>query len=134
MDIEEHRLLKDDGRRYWIIRLNSEDAEARGVAHGDLVRAFNDRGEVILAAYVTERVRPGTAHCYESCADYEPAGEPGHSPDLAGCINILTPKRFITPTSPGQACNTALIEVERLPDAAAGLTAGTRRRAAPSDP
>ena len=116
-DIEEHRLLKDDGRRYWIVRLNSEDAEARGIAHGDLVRAFNDRGEVILVAYVTERVRPGTAHSYESCADYEPAGEPGHSPDLAGCINILTPKRFITPTSPGQACNTALIEVERLPDA-----------------
>ncbi len=117
VDIEEHRLLKDDGRHYWIIRLNSEDAEARGVAHGDLVRAFNDRGEVLLAAYVTERVRPGTVHCYESCADYEPAGEPGHSPDLAGCINILTPKRFITPTSPGQACNTALIQVERLPDA-----------------
>ena len=69
-------------------------------------------------AYLTERVRPGTAHCYESCADYEPAGEPGHSPDLAGCINILTPEAItITPTSPGQACNTALIEVERLPDA-----------------
>ena len=117
-DIEEHRLLKDDGRRYWIIRLSTEDAAARGVAHGDLVRAFNERGEVILAAYITERLRPGTVHSYESCADYQPAGEPGHSPDLAGCINILTSKRYITPTSPGMACNTCLIEVERLPESA----------------
>ena len=32
----------------------------------DLVRAFNDRGAVILAAQVTERVPPGTVHSYES--------------------------------------------------------------------
>ena len=47
-------------------------------------------------------------------ADYAPTGEQGRSPDRAGCVNILTSKRFITPTSPGQACNTCLIEVERL--------------------
>jgi trimethylamine-N-oxide reductase (cytochrome c) len=112
-DIEDHRELKDDGWYYWLIRLNPEDAEARGIADGDLVRAHNDRGEVILCARVTGKVRPGTAHSFESCADYAPTGEQGHSPDRAGCINILTSKRFITPTSPGQACNTCLIEVER---------------------
>ena len=74
--------------------------------------AFNDRGEVILAAQVTERVAPGTVHCYESVADYVPLGEPGHSPDTAGCINILTPKRFVTPTSTGMAPNSCLIQVE----------------------
>ena len=45
-DIEDHRELKDDGWYYWLIRLNPEDAEARGIAEGDLVRAFNDRGSV----------------------------------------------------------------------------------------
>ena len=99
-----------------VIRLNPEDAEARGIAEGDLVRAFNDRGSVILCARVTGKIRPGTVHSFESCADYTPTGEQGYSPDRAGCINILTSKRFITPTSPGQACNTCLIEVERLDD------------------
>jgi anaerobic selenocysteine-containing dehydrogenase len=88
-------------------------AVARGVAHGDLLRALNDRGDVILAAQVTERVPPGTVHCYESVADYVPLGEPGHSPDTAGCINILTPKRFVTPTSTGMAPNSRFIQVEK---------------------
>ncbi len=111
-DIEDHRELKDDGWYYWLIRINSEDAGARGIADGDLVRAYNDRGSVIMAARVTERIRPGTVHSAESCADYQPTGAPGESPDRAGCVNILTPKRYITPTSPGQACNSCLVEVE----------------------
>ena len=89
------------------------DGAARGIADGDLVRAFNDRGSVILVARLTERVPAGVVHSYESCADYEPAGAPGESPDLAGCVNILTPKRFITPTSTGMANNSCLIQVER---------------------
>ena len=101
-----------DGYHYWIIRLNTKDGAARGIKEGDLVRAFNDRGSVILAAQLTERLPPGTAHCYESCADYQPLGRPGESPDRAGCINLLTSKRFITPTSTGQAPNSCLIQVE----------------------
>ena len=111
-DVKDHRVLVD-GHHYWILRLNTADAEARGVAEGDLIRAFNDRGDVILAAQVTERVPPGTVHSYESVADYLPLGEPGHSPDTAGCINILTPKRFVTPTSTGMAPNSCLIQVEK---------------------
>ena len=68
---------------------------------------------MILAAQVTERVPPGTVHSYESCADYLPLGEPGESPDIAGCVNILTPKRYITPTSTGMANNSCLIQVEK---------------------
>jgi anaerobic selenocysteine-containing dehydrogenase len=98
---------------YWILRLNTCDAELRGIRDGDLIRAFNDRGEVILAAQVTERVAPGTVHSYESVADYLPLGEPGHSPDTAGCVNILTPKRFVTPTSTGMAPNSCLVQVEK---------------------
>ncbi len=112
-EVKDHRVLKDDGRYYWIIRLSTADAAARGIADGDLVRAFNDRGSVILAARLTERVPAGVVHSYESCADYEPAGAPGESPDLAGCVNILTPKRFITPTSTGMANNSCLIQVEK---------------------
>lgn len=55
----------------------------------------------------------GPVHCYESWADYLLLGEPGYSPDAVGCINILTPKRFVTPTSTGMASNSCLIHVQK---------------------
>ena len=112
-EVKDHRVLKADGHQYWIMRLNPGDAAARGVADGDLIRAFNDRGSVLLAAQVTNRVRPGVVHSYESCADYLPLGEPGRSTERAGCVNTLTSKRYITPTSTAMAPNSCLIQVER---------------------
>ena len=112
-EIKDHRILKEDGHYYWIMRLSPKDAEARGVRNGDLIRAFNDRGEVILAAQITERIRPGTVHSYESCGDYQPLGEPGASPDQAGCVNLLTSSRFLTPTSTAMAPNSCRIQVEK---------------------
>jgi len=111
-EIPEHRVLKEDGYYYWIIRINSVDAEKRGIKNGNLVKAYNGRAAVILAAQVTERVPPGTVHSYEGCAGYEPIGEPGKSPDKAGDINLLTPERFVSKNSPGIAPNSCLVEVE----------------------
>jgi trimethylamine-N-oxide reductase (cytochrome c) len=111
-DVKDHRVLIG-GYYYWIIRINTGDAEARGIRQNDLVRVFNDRGEVILAAQVTERVPPGTVHSYESSAEYDPVGEPGASPDRAGCVNLLTPSRYITKNSAGMAPNSCLVQVAR---------------------
>ena len=113
-DIQDHRVLKEDGHYYWIMRINSKDASVRGINDLDLIKAFNDRGEVILAARVTDRVPPGTVHSYESCADYLPDGKPGESADRAGCVNILTPSRYISKNACGMAPNSCLIEVARL--------------------
>lgn len=91
-DVSEHRTLVD-GHHYWIARMNSRDAAARGIGHGDLVRLFNDRGGVICAVRVSERVRLGVVHSYESAAVYEPVGDPGCSDDRGGCVNLPTPRR-----------------------------------------
>ncbi|MFV0438201.1 MAG: molybdopterin-dependent oxidoreductase [Desulfopila sp.] len=109
-DVKDHRVLID-GYYYWILRINSQDAAARGIAHLDLVTVFNDRGQVICAAHLTERVPPGTVHSYEGSAVYEPMGEPGSSPDRGGCINMLTPSRPIIKNSHSTASNTCLVEV-----------------------
>jgi anaerobic selenocysteine-containing dehydrogenase len=112
-EVKDHRVLKEDGHYYWIMRLNSKDAADRGVKDGDLIRAFNDRGSVILAVRVTERVPAGTVHSYESSAEYDPLGTPGESPDRGGCVNILTNIRLITPTSWGMSNNSCMIQVEK---------------------
>ena len=112
-EVAEHRILVD-GRHYWIARLNPTDAVARGISDGDLVRLHNDRGGVICAARLSERVRPGVVHSYESSAVYEPVGAPGLSDDLGGCVNILTPSRMMIERSHAMAANSCLVEVERL--------------------
>ncbi|HVN96363.1 MAG TPA: molybdopterin-dependent oxidoreductase [Syntrophorhabdaceae bacterium] len=111
-DIEDHRVLID-GYYYWIARMNPHDAKTRSIKNHDLVRVFNDRGSVICAAQITERVGPGTIHSYEGSAVYDPIGEPGKSADRGGCMNILTPARPIIKKSHSIAANSCLVEIEK---------------------
>jgi molybdopterin guanine dinucleotide-containing S/N-oxide reductase-like protein len=111
-DIKDHRVLIDD-YYYWIARINSQDAAERSIQENDLVRLFNDRGSVVCAAQVTERVPRGVVHSYEASASYDPVGEPGRSTDKGGCVNLLTPSRPIIKRSHAAAMNTCLVQVER---------------------
>ena len=110
-DVRDHRVLID-GRYYWIVRVNPTDAAARGLAQHDLVRVFNDRGAVICAVRLTERVPAGTVHSYESSAVYDPVGEPGNSPDRGGCMNLLTPSRMMIRKAHALAANSCLVQIE----------------------
>jgi molybdopterin guanine dinucleotide-containing S/N-oxide reductase-like protein len=111
-DIVDHRVLID-GYYYWTARIHFADAAARGIRHNDLIRLFNDRGSVICAAVLTERLVPGVVHSAESSSQYDPIGEPGASPDRGGCVNLLTPKRHMTGKTTASAPNSCLIEVEK---------------------
>jgi trimethylamine-N-oxide reductase (cytochrome c) len=111
-DIKDHRVLIN-GYYYWIVRVNPQDAAARGIKADDLVKVFNKRGAVICAAQVTERIPPGTVHSYESAAIYDPVGEPGKSPDRGGCINLLTPSRPMIKKSHSFAANSCLVQIEK---------------------
>ena len=110
-DIKDHRVLVD-GHYYLVARINAADAKARGIKTNDLVKLFNGRGAVICAAYVTERLRPGVVHSYESSAVYDPIGEPGKSPDRGGCVNTLTNDRSQSERTTSMAPNACLIELE----------------------
>jgi trimethylamine-N-oxide reductase (cytochrome c) len=111
LNIEDHR-VPVDGHYYWIIRMNPEDAKARGIGRHDLVKVFNDRGAVICAALPTQRLPRGVCHGYESSAIYEPMGEPGKSVDRGGCLNLLTPEKTQTKSTHSLAGANALVQVE----------------------
>ena len=111
-DIEEHR-VKVDGYYYWVFRMNPADAARRKLKKGDLIEVFNDRGSGMCYLELTERVPEGVVHSYESSANYDPLGEPGHSTDRGGCVNTLTPSRFITKNAHGLAVNSCLVEVRK---------------------
>jgi trimethylamine-N-oxide reductase (cytochrome c) len=94
--------------------MNPRDAASRGVARHTLVRLHNERGAVICAAVPSERVRPGVVHAWTSAATYEPIDDGlGGVADRGGCINLLTPKRHMTPFTSASAPNSCLIEVTR---------------------
>jgi len=121
-DIEEHRVLVD-GYYYLAARINPREAAARGIAHHDLVKLYNDRASVICAAVITARILPGVVQCYASSAVYDPIGEPGKSPDRGGCVNALAPTRWQTEKTSASAPNSCLIEVEKWTQAPAAAAA-----------
>ena len=69
--------------------INPQDAQARGIKHGDVVRVFNDVGEILEAAYLTERIKPGVVRLsYGTWSD--PVDPRKQSLDRAGNMNTLT--------------------------------------------
>ena len=79
-------LARADADDVWI---HPADAAARGIADGQRVRVFNDRGATFLPARVTDRIAPGVVSIREG-AWFTPdaAGE-----DTRGCANVLTADR-----------------------------------------
>ncbi|MEZ5478982.1 MAG: molybdopterin-dependent oxidoreductase [Thiolinea sp.] len=47
------------------VTVNASDAKKLGIKTGDTVEVFNDRGRVVVPAYVTERCMPGVLVLYE---------------------------------------------------------------------
>ena len=45
-----------------LLEIHADDAQARGIASGDVVKVFNDRGEYHCKAKVSDRARPGVVH------------------------------------------------------------------------
>lgn len=45
-----------------VLEIHADDADARGIVHGQVVRVFNDRGEYRCKAVVSRRARPGVVH------------------------------------------------------------------------
>jgi anaerobic selenocysteine-containing dehydrogenase len=65
--------------------LHPEDAGARGIADGDAVRVYNDRGTWQAAAVATDATRPGVCFTYKvPWAKLSAAGEN---------VNAVTPER-----------------------------------------
>ncbi|UCG83421.1 MAG: molybdopterin-dependent oxidoreductase [Dehalococcoidia bacterium] len=89
------------------VMMNRRDALARGISNGDLVRIFNNRGEMIIPASVTERIMPGVVDVpYGAWYDPDENGV-----DRGGCANVLTKAAY----SPGGAYtyNTCLVEIQK---------------------
>jgi anaerobic dimethyl sulfoxide reductase subunit A len=89
--------------------INTLDAQKRGIKNGDLIKVYNDRGEVHLPAFVTNRIRPGVTAMPQG-GWYTPDA---NGVDTRGCINVLT-KYQPTPFAKGNPQHTNLVQVEKI--------------------
>ncbi|QCT21222.1 dimethyl sulfoxide reductase subunit A [Jejubacter calystegiae] len=91
--------------------LNPIDASKRGIANGDRVRVFNERGEVRVAAKVTPRIMPGVTAMGQGA--WHQADMSGDRIDTGACMNTLTTHRP-SPLAKGNPQHSNLVEIEKI--------------------
>jgi biotin/methionine sulfoxide reductase len=108
---------KTDGREP--CRLHPDDALARGITNGTVVKLFNDRGACLAVAEVTDMVMPGVVQL-STGAWYDP-DESGLC--KAGNPNVLTRDKGTSMLSQGPTAHTCLIQIEPYAGKAPKVTA-----------
>ncbi|EMO0474004.1 molybdopterin guanine dinucleotide-containing S/N-oxide reductase [Pluralibacter gergoviae] len=103
------------------LTLHPDDARARGINDGDLVRVWNARGQVLAGAVVSDGIRPGVICLHEGAwpdLDREAGGICKN-----GAVNVLTKDLPSSKLGNGCAGNTALAWLEKYSGPALPVTA-----------
>ena len=100
-----------DGYMYEPVWIHPRDAEERDIKSGDIVKTFNERGEVLGGAIVWERVMPGVVYQdHGARCDWIIGGKL----DRGGAINLISPGGTASKNCIGQATSGYLVEVQRV--------------------
>ncbi len=93
------------------VTVNVLDAKRRGIAEGNPVRVFNDRGSIELRAHVTVRIMPGVCALPQG-AWFTPVEKDGRRIDIGGSINAFTHHRP-SPLAKGNPHHTNLVDIRK---------------------
>ena len=96
------------------VRIHPQDASARGIRDGDIVRLYNDRGACLAGAVLSDALRPGVVQL-STGAWYDPKDLAAEKPFCVhGNPNVLT--RDVGTSRLAQGCTgqLALVEIERF--------------------
>ncbi|WNK20818.1 molybdopterin guanine dinucleotide-containing S/N-oxide reductase [Halomonas piscis] len=102
--------------------LHPEDAAERGIADGDLVRVYNDRGQILCGAVLDEGIKRRVIAIHEG-AWYDPADDGDNALCKNGNMNVLVVDRGTSKLAQGTCGYTALVQFEKFTGTAPELTA-----------
>ncbi|SEJ00713.1 molybdopterin guanine dinucleotide-containing S/N-oxide reductase [Pseudomonas sp. NFR16] len=95
------------------LTLNRQDAQARGIDEGDVVRVFNPRGAFLAGVILSDDIRPGVAQIATG-AWFDPLSKGlSHSLEVHGNPNVVTEDVGSSSLSQGCSAQTAFVEVEK---------------------
>jgi len=109
-EIETCKVKGPDGSLYEPVWMNKVDAEARGIEAGDIVKLYNERGCVLTAARISERITPGSVVVNKG-SRVDPIAP--HL-DRGGAINLISPNNQVSKHCKGFAVTGYLLEAEKL--------------------
>lgn len=112
-EIETCKVKGKDGYLYEPAWICPEDAEKKGIAPGDIVKVFNDRGIILCGARVSERVTPGCVMVAKG-SRVDPIAP--HI-DRGGAANLISPENQVSKNCRGFAVTGYLVDVAKLEDA-----------------
>ncbi|MBR8463276.1 molybdopterin-dependent oxidoreductase [Campylobacter sp. faydin G-24] len=95
------------------ILINPKDAKERGLATGDIVRVFNDRGEILAGVLVTDLMQQNVAVLCEG-AWYDPEKWGEKSLCQHGCVNVLTRDKGTSSLAQSNTAHTTLVQIEKF--------------------
>lgn len=102
---------KIDGREP--LRMNPDDAAARGLHDGDIVRVFNRRGAFLAGLRTCAGLHSGVAQIATG-AWYDPVDPTDpYSVDAHGNPNVVTPDIGTSSLAQGPSSNSCLVQIER---------------------
>lgn len=95
------------------VLVNPADATSRGIADGDVVELFNDRGRCLAGARVTDEVMPGAVFLWTG-AWYDPDFEAEMHRDRHGNPNVLTHDLRTSEFSQSPASHSAQVGIRKF--------------------
>ena len=107
------KIRAKDSYQYEPAWLNPKTADERGIKQGDVVKVFNERGTVLCAAYVTERLVPGAVYV-DHGSRFDPID--AEKLDRGGAINLITPTSIISKTATGMVVSGFLVDIAKVSD------------------
>ncbi len=94
--------------------INPKDAAARGLKDGDIARAFNDRGQILVGIKITDEIMPGVIRINEG-GWYDPLN-PREENTLCryGDVNNLTTGIATSKLAQANCGQTAVVDIEKF--------------------
>ena len=112
-EVDQMKIRAKDGYQYEAAWINPRTAAAKGIEYGDVIKVFNERGIVLCAAYLTERLMEDVVYV-DHGSRFDPIDP--ESIDRGGAINLITPTAITSKTVTGMVVSGFLVDAEKVTD------------------